>query len=145
MTSLCNPLVCTLQMKGRRESNINVWFLFIYVFTEMKLLFPKQNFNFLSPSSYTHIYVRYLYIFPGSVRLSWCREICGPKIAHRRMNVEIGTEAAQFPEKEYMNGFFLAVQSAASPVSLNLLALLHLFSSPSPRGAMHQIRVFHSR
>jgi hypothetical protein len=26
------------------------------------------------------------------------------------MNVEIGTEAAQFPEKEYINGFFLAVQ-----------------------------------
>ncbi len=25
------------------------------------------------------------------------------------MNVEIGTEAAQFPEKEYMNGIFLAV------------------------------------
>jgi hypothetical protein len=26
------------------------------------------------------------------------------------MNVEIGTEAAQFPEKEYINGLFLAVQ-----------------------------------
>jgi hypothetical protein len=25
------------------------------------------------------------------------------------MNVEIGTEAAQFPEKEYINGFFDAV------------------------------------
>ncbi len=25
------------------------------------------------------------------------------------MNVEIGTEAAQFPEKEYINGIFLAV------------------------------------
>ncbi len=25
------------------------------------------------------------------------------------MNVEIRTEAAQFPEKEYMNGIFLAV------------------------------------
>jgi hypothetical protein len=25
------------------------------------------------------------------------------------MNVEIGTEAAQFPEKEYTNGIFLAV------------------------------------
>ncbi len=25
------------------------------------------------------------------------------------MNVEIGTEAAQFPEKEYIHGFFLAV------------------------------------
>ncbi len=26
------------------------------------------------------------------------------------MNVEIGTEAAQFPEKEYMNGIFFAVR-----------------------------------
>ncbi len=25
------------------------------------------------------------------------------------MNVEIGTEAAQFPEKEYINGIFIAV------------------------------------
>jgi hypothetical protein len=26
------------------------------------------------------------------------------------MNVEIGTEAVQFPEKEYISGIFLAVQ-----------------------------------
>jgi hypothetical protein len=26
------------------------------------------------------------------------------------MNVETGTDAAQFPEKDYMNGIFLAVQ-----------------------------------
>jgi hypothetical protein len=26
------------------------------------------------------------------------------------MNVEIGTEATQFPEKEYINGIFLAVK-----------------------------------
>jgi hypothetical protein len=25
------------------------------------------------------------------------------------MNVEIGTEAAQFPEKDYINGIFVAV------------------------------------
>jgi hypothetical protein len=27
------------------------------------------------------------------------------------MNVEIGTETAQFPEKEYINGIFLAVHT----------------------------------
>jgi hypothetical protein len=34
----------------------------IYLFPERKLLFPKQNYNVLSPSSYTHISVRDLYI-----------------------------------------------------------------------------------
>jgi hypothetical protein len=32
--------------------------------------------------------------------------------AHRHMNVEIGTVAVQFPEKEYINGIFLAVCNA---------------------------------
>jgi hypothetical protein len=34
----------------------------IYVFPDMKLLFPKQNYNVLSPSSYAHISERDLYI-----------------------------------------------------------------------------------
>ncbi len=35
----------------------------VYVFPKIKLLFPKQNYNVLSPSSYTLISVSDLYIF----------------------------------------------------------------------------------
>ncbi len=77
-------------MVGRRESSINVWFPFMYVLPEMKLLFPKQNYNVLSPSSFTHRFRKY---------------INRPQTD----DVEIGTEAAQFPEKENINGIFLAV------------------------------------
>ncbi len=53
----------------------------------------------------TLIYLWEIYIFPGSVCQFCCREI-----AHRySMNVEIGTEAMQFLEKEYIYGIFLAV------------------------------------
>jgi hypothetical protein len=38
------------------------------------------------------------------------------------MNVEIGTEAALFPEKEYINGIFLAVFAPAEGADT-----LHLF------------------
>jgi hypothetical protein len=34
----------------------------IYAFLEMKILFPEQNYNVLSPSSCSHISVRDLYI-----------------------------------------------------------------------------------
>ncbi len=49
----------------------------IYVFPEMKLLFPKQKCNVLSPSFYTHISVRDFYI--SRIGLPFCcRKICGP-------------------------------------------------------------------
>jgi hypothetical protein len=61
----------------------------MYVFKEMKLLFPKQNYNVLSPSSCTHISVRDLYISGiGRAILLEGNTVCG------HMKVEIGTEAA---------------------------------------------------
>jgi hypothetical protein len=49
------------------------------------------------------------------------------------MNVEIRTEAAQFPEKEYINGIFLAVWS----LDLNIITLgLPIYSSSVYRNLM---------
>jgi hypothetical protein len=47
------------------EGSVRIQYKFLVpidVFPEMKLLFPKQNYNVLSPNSYTHISVRDLYI-----------------------------------------------------------------------------------
>ncbi len=88
----------------------------IYLLPEMKLLFSKQNYYVLSPSSNTHISVRDLYIS----RIGLPILLQGNKLTILEiyksltdtcMNVAIGTEAAQFPEKEYLNGIFVAVWS----------------------------------
>ncbi len=83
----------------------------MYVFPEIKLLFPKQNYNVQSPSSYTHISVRDFYISRKGLYILLQGNIWTDPgniwIAHRHMNVEIGTEAAQFPEKEYKKGISL--------------------------------------
>jgi hypothetical protein len=47
------------------------------------------------------------------------------------MNVEIGTEAAQFPEKEYINGIFVAVYKTEAPYDPK-----HLFYETAFKGTV---------
>jgi hypothetical protein len=54
-------LSSTLQMKGRLRIQYNC-LVPIYVFPEMELLFTKQNYKVLSPSSYTQTSVKDLNI-----------------------------------------------------------------------------------
>ena len=49
----------------------------MYVFPKMKLLFPKQNYNVLSPSFQIYVSVSDLYI-PTIGGLFCYRQICGP-------------------------------------------------------------------
>ncbi len=74
-----------------------------------------ELYNILSPSSYTHISVRVLYIsricLPILLHENMWTNPGNIKIAHKHMNVEIGTVAAQSPEKEYLDGIFLAVNA----------------------------------
>ncbi len=77
----------TLQMKGRWESNINVWFRFMYSlkFNCAALSFPKQNYNILSPN-FTFMYLWAIYIFPQSEDRSW--EYINRSQIHERGNCE---------------------------------------------------------
>jgi hypothetical protein len=66
---------------------------------ETTVLFPKQSYNVLSPSSYTHITVRDLntYFQDQSAYSAAGKYVHGP-----------------IPKKEYINGIFLAVQASVT-------------------------------
>jgi hypothetical protein len=80
----------------------------------LKQIFPEKQYRGLKPNFQVHVSVSELYITTMGLPLL-LEEICGPilgiyKLLTDTMNVEIGAEAAQFPEKEYINRIAVAVQ-----------------------------------
>ncbi len=115
-------------MKGRWESNINVWFPFTY---SQKWSFPKKNYNVLSLNSYTHISVRFIY-FRGSVCLFCCRKICGPILGICKSLTDtwmwkLGLMLRNSQKRNrYLNGIFVAVYLCCQIV---LLVLVHTLNT----------------
>ncbi len=77
-----------------------------------KQMFQEKVYRALSPNFHIHASVSDWYtttiVLPILLQ-EICRPLLGLLIADRHMNVEIGAEAALFPEKEYINGIFLEV------------------------------------
>ncbi len=83
----------------------------------LKQIFPEKEYRGVSPNFHIHVSVSELYI--PTMGLPFLREeICG------MWNVEIGTEAALFPEKEYINGIAVAVYVECIYVRIRHIALL---------------------
>ncbi len=93
-------VIRTLQMKGRWESYINVWVPFMYS-QKWNCYFQNRIILFCLPV-HTLVYLWEIYMWKY-VDQSW------EYIKRSQTHVEIGTEAAQFPEKDYKNGISLAV------------------------------------
>ncbi len=117
------PIVCYARIKYNLRHTANEGLVRIqykclvpiYVFPDMNgaaSLFLKQNYNDLSPDSYTHISVRDIY-FSWTGLSIFLSQICGMILEiYKSLTDTImwKLEAMQFPEKEYINGIFVAVQ-----------------------------------
>ncbi len=79
-----------------------------------KQIFARKGIGQPQSQSHIHVSVRDLYLptidLPILLQKNIWTNPGNIKIAHRHRNVEIVTEATQLPEKEYINGIFVALR-----------------------------------
>ncbi len=77
-----------------------------------KQIFPEKEYRGVSPNYHIHAFVSDLYIPTTGLPIlleEMCRPILGLYKSLTDTWMEIGAEAALFPEKEYISGIFVAV------------------------------------
>ena len=91
-----------------------------------KQIFLEKELRGHSPNVQMHVYESGLYI-PTIELPILLQEICGPILgiykSRTESKVEIGTVAVQLPEKEYINGIFVAVYLMSFPSSTLTVSL----------------------
>ncbi len=101
-----------LQMKGRWESNINVWFPFMY--SQKWNCYFQNRIIFICLPVHRLIYLWEIYIFQGSVFLFCCRKICGPiwEYKNRSQTHKCGDWdwGLAIPRKGYINEIYVSVR-----------------------------------
>ncbi len=108
------PDLCTVKNQYRKfETNIS----------RKGIARPQSQFP------HSCVFERFIYSHDGSTYSAagnmWTDP--GNKIAHIQMNVEIGTEAAQFQEKQYIIGIFVAVWVGNWMLFMVVVHWLHSF------------------
>ncbi len=135
MTLFQITATCAEQMEGRWESNMNVWFRFIYSqkWNCAVSQFPKQNYNALPPNFHIHVYGSDLYIPRISLPI-----LLQPKLADRSWEHTNHTQirecrnwersrAVSFLGIQYINRIFVQCSTLLMTTTQDRLKIFWMF------------------